>query len=90
MHVGRGKGKGKFKFNSHLYQNMKMKLAKKMSLNNPCSHIETRRKISATLKGRKLPNEVREKISAGLYKAMTPEVRAKISAGNKGKKLSDS
>lgn len=86
MHAGHRKHK--FKFNSHLYQKMKEKLAHAMSLNNPSKNPEVRAKISRTLTGRKLSAKHKDKISAGLYTAMTSEVRAKMSASHKGKKLS--
>lgn len=51
---------------------------------------ETRSKISAALKGRKLPASTIEKIRASMIgRLFTPEWRAKISAANKGRSFSE-
>ena len=46
------------------------------------------KRMSIIYTGRTLPAETRAKQSQSMRKAMTPEVRAKISIGNKGKVLS--
>lgn len=49
----------------------------------------TREKTRASLKGHKISAETRAKISAAVKAAMTPEVRAKVSAATLGRKLSE-
>lgn len=79
----------KFKFNSHLYAKIRKKLAKFISINNtgkPSKRKGIKTGKPAWNRGRKIPEDVRKKISEHTKNAMNdPLVRTKISNANKNK-----